>query len=74
MKGKKVASTRASSPILGIGQGKGNKRKGPPKENWKGKSQAGLSSNAPKGKSSSDAPPVSDPNEAIFFYYNNKGN
>ena len=36
-------------------QGKGKKRKAPSKQNWKEKSQAGSSSNGPKGKASYDA-------------------
>jgi len=33
MKGKSTASTPSSAPVLAIGQGKGKKRKGPPKKN-----------------------------------------
>ena len=33
MKGKSIPSTPASAPVLAIGQGKGKKRKGPPKQN-----------------------------------------
>ena len=44
MKGKSIASTSVIAPVLAIGQGKGKKRKGPPKQNWKGMSQGGSSS------------------------------
>ncbi|KAL7604688.1 hypothetical protein Lser_V15G19941 [Lactuca serriola] len=49
MKGKSISSTPASAPVLAIGQGNGKKRKGPPKQNCKGKSQDGSSKNGPKG-------------------------
>ena len=68
MKGKIIVSTPAATSILAIGQGKGKTRKGPPKQNLKGKSQAGSSSNEPKGKSNSNAHPVSGPKEATCFY------
>lgn len=71
MKGKCVASSPIAAYVLAISQGK--KRKGPPKLNWKGKSRAWSSSSGPKGKSISDAPPVSDPKEATCFYFNDKG-
>ena len=73
MKGKSTASTPTSVPVLAIGQWKGKKRKGPPKQNWKGKYHGGSSRNGPKGKSSSDAPPVSNRKEATCFYSNVKG-
>ena len=72
-KGKSVTSTPAASPFLAIDQGKEKKRKGPPKQNWKGKSQAGSTSNGPKGKASSDAP-TSNPKEATCLYCHEKGN
>ncbi|KAL7584212.1 uncharacterized protein LOC111895452 [Lactuca sativa] len=37
MKGESIASTFASAPVLAIGQGKGKKRKVPPKKKWKRK-------------------------------------
>ncbi|KAL7604569.1 hypothetical protein Lser_V15G14590 [Lactuca serriola] len=64
MKGKGIASP-TSVLVLAIGQGKEKKRKCPPKQNWKGKSQVGSSSIEPKGKSSSDASRVSGPKETI---------
>ena len=73
MKGKGIALSHISVPILAIRQGIGKKRKGPPKQNWKGKSQVGLSSIGPKVKSTSDAPPISDPKEATCFYCKDKG-
>ncbi|XP_023731943.1 uncharacterized protein LOC111879739 [Lactuca sativa] len=41
MKGKSVASSPVVATVLAIVQGKGIKRKGPPKQNWHGKSQVG---------------------------------
>ena len=73
MKGKSIPSTPASAPVLAIGQGKGKKRKGPPKQNWKSKAQAVSSSNGPKAKPNGSTPHVSDPKEAICFYCNQKG-
>ena len=73
MKGKSMASTPASAPIVAIGQGKGKKRKGPPKQNWKGKVQVRSSSSGLKAKPSDTIPHVSDPKEAICFYCNQKG-
>ena len=72
MRGKNSKPNHASAPVQAIGQGMGKKRKGSPKQNWKGKSHVGSSSNGPKGKSSSNASLVSDPKKAIFFYYNDK--
>ena len=68
MKGKSISFTPASATVLAIGQGKGKKRKGPPKKNLKGKSQNGSVSNGTKGKSSSDIPPVSSPKEATSLH------
>mgnify|MGYP001548846377 CR=1 FL=1 len=48
MKGKNSNPNSVRAPILAIVQGKGKKRKGPPKQNLKGKSHAGSSRNGPK--------------------------
>ena len=44
LKGKSIASTLVvvAAPVLSIGQGKGEKRKAPSKQNKKGKSQRKL--------------------------------
>ena len=73
MKGKSIASIPTSAPVRAIGQGKGKKRKGPPKQNWKAKVQVGSSSNGPKAKPNASIPHVSDPKEAVCFYCNKKG-
>ena len=57
---------RSSTAVLAIGQGKGKKRKGPPKQNWKGKSQA-------TGSKTKETPHVSNPKEAECFYCQEKG-
>ncbi|KAI3739943.1 hypothetical protein L2E82_30357 [Cichorium intybus] len=53
--------------------GKGKKRKGPPKQNWKEKSHAGSSSNGSNAKSGYDVPAVSNPKDADCFYCKEKG-
>ncbi|KAI3504355.1 hypothetical protein L1887_32956 [Cichorium endivia] len=70
LKGKSVPSV--SQPVLAIGHGKGKKRKGPPKQNWREKVQVGSSSNAPRAKSSG-IPHVTNPKEADCFYCKEKG-
>ncbi|KAI3515635.1 hypothetical protein L1887_14536 [Cichorium endivia] len=70
MKGKSVPS--ANQPVLAIGSGKGKKRKGPPKKNWREKVQVGSSSNGSRTKSS-HIPCVANPNEADCFYCKEKG-
>ena len=70
IKGKSVANTTA--PVLAIGQGKGKKRKGPPKQNWKGKTKA-VSSEGHRANSGQNIPHVSNPKEAECFYCNEKG-
>ncbi|TLX69973.1 DDE-type integrase/transposase/recombinase, partial [Labilibacter sediminis] len=52
--------------LMAIGQGKGKKRKGPPKQNWKGKSQASSSR-------TKETPHVPNPKEAECFYCQEKG-
>ncbi|KAI3699760.1 hypothetical protein L2E82_44271 [Cichorium intybus] len=70
MKGKGLLPV--NPPVLAIGSGKGKKRKGPPKQNWREKTHVGSSSNAPKGKSSG-IPHVQNPKDADCFYYKQKG-
>ncbi|KAI3723284.1 hypothetical protein L2E82_34759 [Cichorium intybus] len=70
LKGKSVPSV--SQPVLAIGHGKGKKRKGPPKQNWREKVQVGSSSNGPRAKSSS-IPHVTNPKDADCFYCKEKG-
>ncbi|KAI3780854.1 hypothetical protein L2E82_10847 [Cichorium intybus] len=45
MKGKGLLPV--NPPVLAIGSGKGKKRKGPPKQNWREKTHVGSSSGAP---------------------------
>ncbi|KAI3700614.1 hypothetical protein L2E82_45250 [Cichorium intybus] len=71
LKGKGIPFAKA--PAIAIGQGRGKKRKGPPKQNWKGKAQVGSSSNGPRSKPNSDSPHVLKPKEADCFYCNEKG-
>ena len=73
MKGKVLASTPASSPLLTIGHGKGKKSKVPPKQNWKGKAHVSSSSSDPNAKPSSNILHISDPKEVDCFYNNDKG-
>ncbi|KAI3739397.1 hypothetical protein L2E82_29801 [Cichorium intybus] len=70
MKGKSVLPV--NPPVLAIGSGKGKKRKGPPKQNWREKTHVGTSSSAPRAKSSS-IPHVTNPKEADCFYCKEKG-
>ncbi|KAI3496699.1 hypothetical protein L1887_39071 [Cichorium endivia] len=70
MKGKSIPSV--NQPVLAIGSGKGKKRKGPPKQNWREKVQVGSSSNGSRTKSS-HIPCVANPNEADCFYCKEKG-
>ena len=70
MKGKSVPSV--NQPVLAIGSGKGRKRKGPPKQNWREKVQAGSSSNGSRTKTS-QIPCVANPDEANCFYCKEKG-
>ncbi|KAI3739156.1 hypothetical protein L2E82_29553 [Cichorium intybus] len=70
MKGKAVLPV--NPPVLAIGSGKGKKRKGPPKQNWRENTHVGSSSGAPKGKSSG-IPHVRNPKEADYFYCKQKG-
>ncbi|KAI3723297.1 hypothetical protein L2E82_34775 [Cichorium intybus] len=70
MKGKSVPSV--NQPVLAIGSGKGKKRKGPPKQNWREKVQVGSSSNGSRTKTS-HIPCVANPDEANCFYCKEKG-
>ncbi|KAI3720980.1 hypothetical protein L2E82_31980 [Cichorium intybus] len=70
MKGKSVPSV--NQPVLAIGSGKGKKRKGPPKQNWREKVQVGSSSNVSRTKTS-HIPCVANPDEANCFYCKEKG-
>ncbi|KAI3723576.1 hypothetical protein L2E82_35254 [Cichorium intybus] len=70
MKGKSVPSV--NKPVLAIGSGKGKKRKGPPKQNWREKVQVGSSSNGSRTKTS-HIPCVANPDEANCFYCKEKG-
>ena len=72
MKGKSIASTPASALVLAIRQGKGKKRKGPPKQNLKDEVQAGSCSSGPKAKPNVVIPHVSDPKDVDCFYCNDK--
>ncbi|XP_052619679.1 uncharacterized protein LOC128126023 [Lactuca sativa] len=74
LKGKAVEFTLPTTvaPVMAIGQGKGKKRKAPPKQRWKEKSHDGSSSSGPKGKTSS-VPLASYPKEATCVYYQDKG-
>ncbi|KAI3711037.1 hypothetical protein L2E82_40840 [Cichorium intybus] len=58
--------------VLAIGFGRGKKRKGPPKQNWREKTHVRSSSNAPRAKSSG-IPHVQNPKEADCFYCKQKG-
>ncbi|KAI3751915.1 hypothetical protein L2E82_23009 [Cichorium intybus] len=68
--GKSVPSVTQS--VLAIGSGKGKKRKGHPKKNWREKVQVGSSSNGPRAKSFG-IPYVMNPKDADYFYCNEKG-
>ncbi|KAI3690901.1 hypothetical protein L2E82_49113 [Cichorium intybus] len=70
MKGKSVPSV--NQPVLAIGSGRGKKRKGPPKQNWREKVQVGSSNNGSRTKSS-QIPCVANPDEANCFYCKEKG-
>lgn len=64
MKRKSISSTPATTLVLAIGQGKGKKRKGPPKVKWKGKTHV---------KPDSEFTLIPVPKEATCFYCSEKG-
>lgn len=69
LKGKGVPLI--NTPVLAIGQCKGKKRKGPPKQNWKDKVQAGSSSNGSRSRPSG-IPHVSNPKDSDYVYCKEK--
>lgn len=62
-------TTVATTPVLVIHQGKGEKRKAIIQPKWKGKAHIGDYIGGSKGKANYDVPLLSDPKEAVFFHY-----